>query len=134
MVFDLFGVSLPPTTPAGYSNPLGLAGGDPIDFAIGRGADGLSGRTGLKVQATMTRILTNPPSSTNPPCVTPPAGLVGWWPLDNSSNDAQGQFQTTLTGSPEYIPGKVDAGLHFDAIDDSVQVAANPALDVGGGP
>jgi len=57
---ELFGRSLAPNQGTAYTNTVRLAGGDTIDFAVGRGADGLSVRTGLKIQATLS-LLSNPP-------------------------------------------------------------------------
>jgi len=57
---ELFGEFLPPNSTASYSNELALAGGDTIDFLIGRGADGRQYGSILKIQATLNRLSTNP--------------------------------------------------------------------------
>ena len=41
---ELFGRFVAPNSATGYSNTLALATGDTIDFAVGRGADGSTGR------------------------------------------------------------------------------------------
>jgi hypothetical protein len=53
---ELFGAVLGPNQGTGYSNTVALAAGDTIDFAIGRGADGMLGTTGLKIQATVAQL------------------------------------------------------------------------------
>src|SRR4029453_7438240 len=73
---ELFGQFLPPNSGTSYANLLTLAPGDTLDFAIGRGADGLTADTGLKIQATLALVTNLPPSETN--CVPPPRGLVAW--------------------------------------------------------
>jgi hypothetical protein len=53
---ELFGQALSPNRVTGYSNTVTLAVGDTIDFAVGRGADGILGTTGLKIQATVAQL------------------------------------------------------------------------------
>jgi hypothetical protein len=50
---ELFGQFLPPNAGTSYSNTVPLAGGDTLDFAIGRGQDGRLYGSGLKIQATI---------------------------------------------------------------------------------
>ncbi len=60
---ELFGLFLSPTNSAEYSNTVALVANDTVDFVIGRGADGNSYGSGLKIQATITPIEpTVPPS------------------------------------------------------------------------
>ncbi|MBN2505306.1 MAG: immunoglobulin domain-containing protein [Verrucomicrobia bacterium] len=63
---ELFGMSLPPNTSSGYTNELALEVGQALDFAIGRGADGLAARSGLKIALRMIR--TDVPGA--PPTIT----------------------------------------------------------------
>jgi hypothetical protein len=57
---EVFGRALPPGASAGYTNSLPLAAGDTVDFAIGRGADNSYHGSGLKIEATLNRVSTNP--------------------------------------------------------------------------
>jgi len=63
-------------------------------------------------------------------CVTPPSGLVSWWPLDETSGTTAADIVNgntgTYTGSPTPVPGKVGGALSFDGVADSVD-AGNPA-------
>jgi hypothetical protein len=52
---ELFGRNLPPDSTTGYTNVLGLADGDTIDFLAGRGVDGKEYGGGLKISAAITR-------------------------------------------------------------------------------
>jgi len=80
---EIFGQFLPPRTGTGYSNTLGLVAGDKIDFAVGRGQDGIQYGSGLKIQARLERVSDGPPPP--PPAVTL-SGLVEF------STDSGGRF------------------------------------------
>ncbi len=75
---ELFGRALNVSDTAGYTNSLVLAGGDTVDFVIGRGADNSYIWSGLKITATLDLTSTN----TVPPTIT-----------------AQPENQTVLEGS-----------------------------------
>ena len=64
---ELYGVSLNGSATGRYSNEVALAAGDVIDLAIGRGADNSFDFSGLKIQATLDLVSTNPPPPNNPP-------------------------------------------------------------------
>lgn len=64
---ELFGRFLAPSESAGYTNILLLGAGDTIDFAVGRGADGREYGSLLKIHATLSLDVTNPPSITAQP-------------------------------------------------------------------
>lgn len=57
---EIFGQFLAPRAATGFTNVLTLAGGDTLDFAIGRGADESVHGSGLKINATLTFLSTNP--------------------------------------------------------------------------
>ena len=52
-------------------------------------------------------------SVTNPVCVAPPAGLVGWWPGD-STHDVVAGNNGTIVGSTNYVPGMVGSAFSFN--------------------
>jgi len=56
---EIFGVQLNGSQTADYTNTLGLAAGDTIDFAVGRGADNSYIWSQLKIEATLDRTSTN---------------------------------------------------------------------------
>jgi len=66
---ELFGQFLPPNSRTGYTNILTLSAGDTVDFVIGRGPDGLTFDTGLKIQATLS-------ATTNAAPPPPPAPVI----------------------------------------------------------
>lgn len=70
-----------------------------------------------------------------PPCVDPPAGLVGWWSLDESGGttafDLIDGNHGERQGQPATVPGVVDNALSFDGLDDRVTVPNDSLLDVG---
>jgi hypothetical protein len=61
-----------------------------------------------------------------PPCVTAPAGLIGWWPGDNNANDIQGGNNGTLQNGATFATGEVDQAFSLDGADDHVLIG-NPA-------
>ena len=66
-------------------------------------------------------------------CVTPPAGMVGWWAFDGNADDIQGGNQASLFGGPSFVAGKVQQSLSFDGVDDNAKVPQSSAIDVGTG-
>jgi len=123
---ELFGQALPPNSGTSYSNTLFLAAGDTIDFAIGRGADGTTYDTGLKIQATLTPLTINPPVPPGTNCVPPPNGLAAFWSFEDAATTG-----LQLTGNPVFAEGKVGRSLQFDGVNDQALAPASPGLDVG---
>jgi hypothetical protein len=70
---EIYGVFLPPNFGTNqFSGVAALSAGDNIDFVIGRGADGLTVDTGLKITATVTPTTSGPTMTNIPPPVAPP--------------------------------------------------------------
>jgi len=67
---------------------------------------------------------------TPPVCVTPPSGLVSWWPGDDNANDIQGSNHGTLQNGATFAAGKVGQAFSFDGVDDAVLIADNANLRV----
>jgi len=57
-------------------------------------------------------------------CVTPPSGLVSWWPGDDNANDIQGSNHGTLQNGVTFTTGKVGQAFSFDGIDDNAEAPA----------
>jgi hypothetical protein len=55
--------------------------------------------------------------------VTPPSGLVGWWPGDGNANDIVGVNNGTWQGSATFTAGLVDQGFDLNGVDQSVSAA-----------
>ena len=55
-------------------------------------------------------------------CVTPPSGLVSWWPGDGSANDIVDLNDGTLQNGATFAPGKVGQAFSLDGTDDYVSV------------
>ena len=71
-------------------------------------------------------------------CVTPPSGMVAWWPLDETSGttatDLAGFNNSgTLVNNPVPVPAKVLGGLQFNGINDYVTVPDQSELNFGTG-
>jgi hypothetical protein len=64
-------------------------------------------------------------------CVTPPTGMVSWWPGDENANDIQGAHHGALQNGATFAPGKVGQAFDLDGLNDFVQVADSSAWDFG---
>ena len=65
-----------------------------------------------------------------PPCVTPPAGLVGWWPGSGDASDIAGPDNGIFIG-PAFDNGEVGEAFNFNTGTNYVRVPASPAIDLG---
>jgi hypothetical protein len=76
-------------------------------------------------------VLANPVMATvATTCVTPPSGMVSWWPGEGNANDFIGGNDGILTGTVGYAAGEV--GQAFNLNGGYVQVADAPSLDITG--
>src|ERR1035437_9520866 len=64
-------------------------------------------------------------------CVTPPSGLVAWWPAEGNALDAIGGNNGTLLNGAGFVAGEVGQAFLFGTTNAGVQVPASPMLDVG---
>lgn len=62
-------------------------------------------------------------------CITPPPGMVSWWPGDGSANDIISDNNGTLQGNVTYAPGKVGQGFNFSGAG-FVHIPDDPSLDL----
>ncbi|MBZ5555628.1 MAG: putative Ig domain-containing protein [Acidobacteriia bacterium] len=61
--------------------------------------------------------------------LTPPSGLVDWWPGDTNANDIVGNNNGTFTNGATYTSGgKVAGAFSFDGVDDYVDI---PSMNIG---
>jgi hypothetical protein len=60
--------------------------------------------------------------------VSPPAGLVGWWPGQGNANDIAGENNGTLSGGASFTSGKVGQAFSFDGINGTVIVPDSTSL------
>jgi YD repeat-containing protein len=67
------------------------------------------------------------------PCTSAPGGLVAWWPGNHSAQEVIGGRDGLLAGGTAFGTGRVSGAFSFDGTNDTVQVAAHSALDVGQG-
>jgi hypothetical protein len=63
-------------------------------------------------------------------CISPPAGLVSWWPGDGNATEIVGGNDGTLQGGAAFTPGLVGQAFSFDGVDDYVLVPDAAALDL----
>src|SRR5688572_724589 len=55
-------------------------------------------------------------------CVPPPVGIVGWWPGNNSPQDAIAGNNGQLVGDTTFAPAVVDQGFKLDGFGDYVEI------------
>ena len=60
-------------------------------------------------------------------CVSPPSGLVCWWPGDGNANDIQGTNNGAFTNGAMYASGRVGQAFSFNGTN-AVVVPDSPAL------
>jgi len=65
-----------------------------------------------------------------PTCVTPPSGMVSWWPGDGTADDIQDGNNGTLQGGVTFGAGKVGQALSLDGVNGRVLVPAASNLDL----
>jgi hypothetical protein len=58
-------------------------------------------------------------------CLTPPAGLVAWWPGEGDCLDWAGTNNGTAVGGVTFVPGEVEDALSFDGATGFVQLPTN---------
>jgi hypothetical protein len=66
-------------------------------------------------------------------CVTPPAGLVAWWPGQGNANDIAGTNNGTLSSGASFASGEVGQAFNFDGVNGYVEVASNSNLNPAAG-
>lgn len=64
-------------------------------------------------------------------CFPPPAGMTGWWPGDGNTKDIIGGLNAVLRGGAKIGAGYVDQAFCLNGNGAFVEVANNPALNVG---
>jgi hypothetical protein len=62
-------------------------------------------------------------------CVSPPAGLVSWWPGQGNANDIAGANNGTLSGGVTFTNGEVGQAFNFDGVSGYVEIASNSNLN-----
>lgn len=71
-----------------------------------------------------------------PGCIAPPAGLVSWWPLDETvggnAYDIVTGFSGGLNDAPSFVPGMVAGGYGFNGTVQYVLVLDRPQHEAGG--
>lgn len=63
-------------------------------------------------------------------CISPPAGLVSWWPEDGNANDIIGSNDGSLQNGATFQAGMVGQAFLLDGVDDYINVPDSPSLDL----
>jgi len=61
-------------------------------------------------------------------CVTPPSGLISWWPGDGNANDIEDGNNGSLVNGATFATGKVGQAFILDGTNDYVEIPDNPNL------
>ena len=62
-------------------------------------------------------------------CVTPPPGMISWWPGDGNARDLAGANHGTLINGAGFAPGMVGKAFSFDGVDDFVEMPEEGSFD-----
>lgn len=73
-------------------------------------------------------LVVSPAQAQSLQCVSPPSGLVGWWPGAGSAKDLTGTNHGTLSGGASFATGKVGQAFSFDGINGTVVVPDSSSL------
>ena len=63
-------------------------------------------------------------------CVSPPSGLVVWWPGDGNANDIAGANSGVLQNGATFAPGQVGQAFSLDGFDDFIEVPNSASLGI----
>jgi hypothetical protein len=61
-------------------------------------------------------------------CVSPPSGIVGWWPGNGSANDAIAGNNGQVAGNATFAAAVVGQGFKLDGFGDYVEIPDSAAL------
>lgn len=67
-------------------------------------------------------------------CVSPPSGLVSWWPGDGNTGDVVGNHNGVLENGAGFGLGEVGQAFSFNGINQFVNVTNDPAWNFGSNP
>src|ERR1043166_7269657 len=70
------------------------------------------------------RIFAQPWPPDQAECVTPPSGMIDWWPGDGNAHDIQGDNDGTLEGDATFGAGEVNDAFSLDGQGDYVDVGS----------
>lgn len=66
---------------------------------------------------------------TTPTCVTPPPGIVSWWPGEGNALDLAGTNNGTLTNGAGFGPGEVGQGFTFNGASSYIEIPNSSTLN-----
>ena len=69
-------------------------------------------------------------AASTPDCISPPDGLVSWWPAEGDATDGQSGNVGTLQNGAAFSAGMAGQAFNFDGIDDYVEVPYSPDLNI----
>lgn len=102
--------------------PLQISGREGANYAF----DGLIDEVRIWDQALSAEDIPVLASGT---CLSPPSGMVSWWPGDGDASDIADGNDGTLHGAT-FAAGLVDQAFSFDGVDDYVEVPDADNLDI----
>jgi hypothetical protein len=64
-------------------------------------------------------------------CITPPSGLIAWWPGDGNAQDIIGGNHGSLSNGASFAGGKVSQAFDLDGTNDFIQLPGNAEWNFG---
>ncbi|PYK29702.1 MAG: hypothetical protein DME57_09485, partial [Verrucomicrobia bacterium] len=83
-------------------------------------------------QSEIQKIIYDAGSAGKCPCVTPPEGMVSWWPGDDNENDIQDGNNGEEKGNSTFAPGEVGSAFSLDGVTGYVQIPDSANLSISG--
>ena len=66
----------------------------------------------------------------SPPCVPPPAHMVGWWPGEGNADDISDSGNNGTVGKGvNFATGKVAQAFDFDGVNGMIEISDSPSLN-----
>jgi concanavalin A-like lectin/glucanase superfamily protein/Big-like domain-containing protein/Kelch motif protein len=100
-----------------------------VIYAVG----GLSSNNGYLATNEAFRPTTSDGVPIGAQCVTPPGGMVAWWPGDDNANDIIGGNNGTLQNGATFATGAVAQAFSFDGVNQYLDAGNGPGLEVSAG-
>ena len=125
---EIYGRVLSSLISVEYTNLISFNEGDAVDFQIARGNNRSPEELGFALFARL-KIATGA-NLLQSVCVGVDPSASTWLSFDEEVPNL-GAASWVLEGSPLFLPGKVGRALHFDGVDDAVQLAADRSVNIG---
>ncbi len=130
--FSVVATGTPPLNYQWQFNSANISGATGSTFSLANAQSANAGNYSVIVSSADGSITSSTASLTVNPvvCVTPPSGLVSWWPGNGNAVDFEGANSGTLQGNVTYVAGQVGQAFSFSGSGEAVALGSAPALQL----